>query len=215
MRMRWVLARKGDGTAKARLVVLATASPTMSKVGRNIILTLAAALKMKVKAGDVTSAFLQTGISLEDEELNVMAPPELAAMFGADPGDQRALIRVREAFYGLAHAPRKWYERCVQVMQDTGWTQLLRDKCCFVLRQVGDDGSSSIHGLAGIHVDNFLLAGKVDSEHYMSREKALAEAFRWGKWEQDDFEFAGCNIRQMDDLSIIYLEPGEVLHEMA
>ena len=108
MRMRWVLTRKGDGTAKARLVVLgfmahnltevATASPTMSKVGRNVILTLAAALKMKVKAGDVTSAFLQTGISLEDEELNVMAPPELAAMFGADPGHQRAL-RVREAFY--------------------------------------------------------------------------------------------------------------------
>ena len=110
MRMRWVLTRKGDGSAKARLVVLgfmarnltevATASPTMSKVGRNVILTLAAALKMKVKAGDATSAFLQTGISLEDEELNVMAPPELAAMFGASPGDQRAL-RVREAFYGL------------------------------------------------------------------------------------------------------------------
>ena len=45
MKMRWVLTHKGDGTAKARLVVLgfmahnltevATASPTMSKVGRN------------------------------------------------------------------------------------------------------------------------------------------------------------------------------------
>ena len=59
-------------------------------------MTLAAALKLKLKAGDVASAFLQTGISLEDEELNVMAPPELAAMFGADPGEKRAL-RVREA----------------------------------------------------------------------------------------------------------------------
>ena len=161
MKMRWVLTRKSDGTAKARLVVLgfmapnltevATASPTMSKVGRDLILTLAAGLKLHLKAGDVTSAFLQTGISLEDEELNVLAPPELSAMFGAEAGDMRAL-RVREAFYGLAHAPRKWYEKCVQVMLETGWTQLLGDKCCFALHVSHEDGSKEIVGLAGIHV---------------------------------------------------------------
>ena len=48
MRMRWVLTRKQDGMAKARLVVLGfmahnltevqTTSPTMSKVGRNVLL---------------------------------------------------------------------------------------------------------------------------------------------------------------------------------
>ena len=103
----------------------------------------------------------------------------------------------------MAHALRKWYERCVQVTQDTGWTQLLGGKCCFVLLQVNDDGSSSIHGLAGIHVDDFLLAGNLNSEHYLSREKALAEAFRWGKWEENEFEFAGCNIRQMEDKSVV------------
>ena len=88
-------------------------------------------------------------------------------------------------------------------MRETGWTQLLGDKCCFVLLHAEEDGSSSIHGLAGIHVDDFLLAGLVDSEHYQSREKALAEAFRWGKWEENEFEFAGCNIRQMKDMSIV------------
>ena len=75
MQMRWVLTRKGDGSAKARLVVLGlqahnlteveTASPTMSKVGRNLLLTVAASMKMTVKAGDVTSAFLQTNTSLQ------------------------------------------------------------------------------------------------------------------------------------------------------
>ena len=72
-----------------------------------------------------------------------------------------------------------------------------------MLLRVEEDGSSSIHGLAGIHVDDFLLAGLVDSEHYKSREKALAEAFRWGKWEENEFEFAGCSIRQMQDMSIV------------
>ena len=52
-------------------------------------------------------------------------------------------------------------------------------------------------------MDDFLLAGNLNSEHYLSREKALAEAFRWGKWEENEFEFAGCNIRQMEDKSVI------------
>ena len=42
-------------------VAVATASPTMSKVSRNILLSLAACLKLIVRAGDVTGAFLQTG----------------------------------------------------------------------------------------------------------------------------------------------------------
>ena len=50
----------------------------------------------------------ETHESLEDQELTVWAPPELAVMFGARPEDPRAL-RVLRAFYGLVHAPRKWY----------------------------------------------------------------------------------------------------------
>ena len=215
MKMRWVLTRKSDGTAKARLVVLgfmahnltevATTSPTMSKVGRNVILTLAAAYKFKLKAGDVTSAFLQTGISLEDEELNVLAPPELSAMFGSEAGDQRVL-RVREAFYGLAHAPRKWWERCVQTMKDGQWHQLLGDKCCFALYEPETGGNGQppkLVGLAGLHVDDFLLAGDETSQFFVTREKMLNEAFRWGRWNTRDFEFAGSTIKQNDDGSII------------
>eukprot|EP00913_Durusdinium_trenchii_P009211 g8659.t1 len=215
MKMRWVLTRKSDGSAKARLVVLgfmahnltevATASPTMSKVGRNLILALAAGLKFKVKAGDVTSAFLQTGISLEDEELNVLAPPELSAMFGASDGQQKAL-RVREAFYGLAHAPRKWWERCVKTMVEAGWRQLLSDKCCFALYEpesMTGDLQPKLAGLAGLHVDDFLLCGAETSEYFKSRERLLNEAFRWGRWNEDNFEFAGCTIIQNKDYSII------------
>ena len=215
MKMRWVLTRKSVGTAKARLVALgftahnltevATASPTMSKVGRNLILALAAGLKFKVKAGDVTSAFLQTGISLEDEELTVLAPPELSAMFGAADGQQKAL-RVREAFYGLAHAPRKWWERCVKTMVNGGWRQLLSDKCCFALYEPESmDGNQNprLVGVAGLHVDDFLLCGDEVSEHFRSRERLLNEAFRWGRWNENNFEFAGCTVIQNKDYSII------------
>ena len=207
MAMRWVLTRKSDGTAKARLVVLGfqahniteveTASPTMSKAGRNLILMLAACYHFVIKSGDVTAAFLQTGISLEEEELTIWAPPELAAMFGTTDGDGRAL-RVREAFYGLCHAPRKWYEKCVATMLSLGWQQLKGDKCLYVLLEEG-----CLVGIAGLHVDDFLLAGSSTSKKFVDSEQSLLKAFRWGKWETADFEFAGCQIYQNSDYSIV------------
>ena len=210
MSMRWVLTRKASGDAKARLVVLGfqapniteveTSSPTMSKVARHLILSIAASMKFKIKSGDVTSAFLQTGISLEDEELSVWAPPELAAMFGAEPGDVRAL-RVREAFYGLCHAPRKWWEKCVMTMLKLGWRQLKGDKCVFVLFDKED--LTKLVGIAGLHVDDFLVGGDPQSSTYAESEAALLKEFRWGKWQEDAFEFAGVYIKQNLDFSII------------
>ena len=134
MNMRWVLTWKGDGSAKARLVILGfqahnlceveTTSPTLSKVGRNLLLAVCAACGLKLGAGDVTSAFLQTDESLESEDLYVWAPPELSTYFGGNPLDPRSL-RVLRAFKGLVHSPRKWWETVVAAMRKFGWTPLL------------------------------------------------------------------------------------------
>ena len=175
MRMRWVLTRKQDGMAKARLVVLGfmahnltevqTTSPTMSKVGRNVFLAITAGMRFHLRSGDVTSAFLQTGTNLEDENLTVLAPPELAAMFGAAPGDTRAL-RVREAFYGLAHAPRKWWEKCVVTLVGQGWTQLLGDKCLFALFEADavEANKKILVGLAGLGFRIALAISSIKSQ---------------------------------------------------
>ena len=81
MRMRWVLTTKPSGEAKARLVILGyqqpnlvdvqAAAPTMNRMSRNILLMTCANLGFRVRAGDVTSAFLQTSRSMEDEGLTV------------------------------------------------------------------------------------------------------------------------------------------------
>lgn len=42
-----------------------------------------------------------------------------------------------KAFYGLAHAPRKRFERCVEVMLQSGWSQVRGDKCLFALDETG------------------------------------------------------------------------------
>ena len=111
MGMRWVLTSKQDGTAKARLVVLGyqahnmtevqAAAPTMSKTSRNMLLITCANNQFRLRAGDVTSAFLQASQSLEAEDLQVWAPAELAVLFGADPQNPVLPLKICRAFYGL------------------------------------------------------------------------------------------------------------------
>ena len=223
MAMRWVLTFKSSGVAKARLVVLGfqahnlteveTASPTMSKLGRNLLLTATAARRFVLKSGDVSSAFLQADASLEAEGLTVWAPPELAVLYGGDPKEPKAL-RVMKAFYGLVHAPRKWFESVVRTMTSTGWRQLLGDKCVFVLFEATAEGQPydyadstgyyQVVGFAGIHVDDFLISGRADSPTYRKAEEELQKAYRFGKWDlaSEGFEFAGCYVKQQKDYSV-------------
>ena len=90
MAMRWVMTVKSDNSPKARLVVLGyqqhnltsvqAAAPTMSRIGRNMLLTLCACLHFEIAAGDVSAAFLQATQSLEGQDLYVWAPSELAVL---------------------------------------------------------------------------------------------------------------------------------------
>ena len=207
MQMRWVMTVKNDKSAKARLVVLGyqapnltqvmASSPTMSRLGRYVLLTLCANYKFKLKSGDVTSAFLQASQSLEEENLFVWAPPELAVLYGASPQNPSKVLKVCKAFYGLVHAPRKWYEHVCMTLVSQGWTKLRSDGCIFVLLHEG-----TIRGLAGLHVDDFLIGGKEDDPVFKAAEQALMDSYRWGKWEEKQFEFAGTTITQHSDFSI-------------
>ena len=205
MKMRWVLTRKNSGTAKARLVVLGfqqhnlttvqTAAPTLSRTGRYALLAAAANKGFKLESGDVTSAFLQTMDSLEDEQLFVWAPSELAALFGAEPGEE-TVLKLTKAFYGLVHAPRKWHESVVEVLLQTCWKQTKVDRCLFCLY---DDETQELIALVGIHVDDFLICGQPGHKKYEEAKQKLQAKFKFGKWCDTDFEFAGCHLRQKPD----------------
>ena len=207
MQMRWVLTTKQDGTSKARLVVLGfqahnicevqSAAPTMARLSRNLLLTVAANNGFKIRAGDVTSAFLQADESLEDEDLVIWAPSELAVMFGADPSHPILPLKIRKAFYGLVHAPRAWYNHVVKTMISQGWQQLISDRCIFILLE-----NQQLVGIAGLHVDDFLIGGTEGNSTYDTAMKKLQASYRWGKWSEGSFEFAGCHIQQFVDMSI-------------
>lgn len=206
MQMRWVLTTKPtpEGSiAKARLVVLGfqqpnltqvqAAAPTMSRVSRNMLLCLAANYGYKLRSGDVTSAFLQAKKSLENEDLVVWAPPELAVLYGADPANPVLPLKVVKAFYGLVHAPRAWYDEVAGTLAKQGWTKLVSDGCIFILK----DGPQVV-GMIGVHVDDFLLAGCDGNAVFDEAKTKLEQSYRWGRWEEKQFTFAGCQITQND-----------------
>ena len=208
MQMRWVLTYKADSSAKARLVVLGyqahnlvsvqAAAPTMARLSRNVLLAVCSNLKFRLKSGDVTSAFLQASQSLEDQDLHVWAPAELATLFGAPADDPVMPLKICRAFYGLVQSPRLWYDHVCQTMISQGWRKLSSDGCLFILL----DSTGRLKGIAGIHVDDFLIGGDETDSCYQEAERALMEAYRWGKWQTGSFEFAGGNVIQRDDFSI-------------
>ena len=145
----------------------------------------------------MTAAFLQATQSLEDEDLFVWAPAELATLFGADPSNPVKALKIQRAFYGLVHAPRKWYDHVCATLLSHGWRRLTSDGCVFVLFN-GD----RLVGIAGTHVDDFLLGGDDNDEVFKQAKTKLMKAYRWGKWEESNFEFAGTTITQRSDFSI-------------
>ncbi|CAE7799825.1 unnamed protein product [Symbiodinium sp. CCMP2592] len=132
-----------------------------------------------LESADVASSFLQAMQDLEDENLFIQAPAELGAAFGGSGADDFTVLKLKRAFYGLCHAPRAWFETVAETLRKSGWRQLAFDKCMFVLL----DKENRLVGIAGCHVDDFILGGDRQSEIFMAAKIALQQAFEWGKWE--------------------------------
>ena len=195
--MRWVITRKSDDSLKARLVIQGftdpqlgakpTASPTVSRRGRQLFLTVAGSLGMKVFKGDAKTAFLQGSVG--DQELHCEPIAELAQALGLE---HHQCVRLRKSVYGLIDAPRAWWERVETDMNKLKWRTLTTEPCFWVMTSV----SCRIEGLAVAYVDDFMVAIHEESpvgQRHFSEVKALYE---WAEWESGSFTQCGVQIVQ-------------------
>ncbi|CAK0846211.1 unnamed protein product [Prorocentrum cordatum] len=188
IRCHWVLTRKSDGTAKARLVLLGyqtkdigqepTASPTASRRARNPLLTVAAANSWTIVKGDVTSAFLQASDLKKD--LFVEADDALSAEFGVQPGQ---VLRVVKPGYGIGEAPRKWWQTAKQDFAKLGLQACDLEPCLWSLRC---PETKALLGLIMRHVDDFILCGDRDHPAWRKALKSIKGLYTWGTWEDMD-----------------------------
>ena len=124
MQMRWVYTWKsvdeGDQTvgnrkAKARLIIkgyqdprlltLPRESPTLSVLGRNLLLACAACFKMLICSGDIKTAFLQGSQTELEDRLYGEPTPEVRQLLNMKDHE---ILRISKAIYGLLNAPKRW-----------------------------------------------------------------------------------------------------------
>ena len=213
LKMRWVLTWKPDPThekgrkAKAMIVILGyqhpevetlqTASPTLGRTGKHLLLQWAAINGAIVESADAKSAFLQgDGTELsENRPIYAKAIAEVAAAFNLP---ENTAIRIAKAVYGLGNAPRSWFFSVDRQLRAIGGKPCKSEKCIWTFHKF--DGSG-ILGLVGAYVDDFLIAGCHSDPEFMKLRKQIAEMYRWGAWQKGTFVMCGVRIVQDKDYS--------------
>ena len=112
-------------TPKARLVLvgfqdpdlgrIATDSPTLRKESKHVILSICASKGWVIWGADIKTAFLSGDASNRD--LFFKPPKEVQEIMGLEPDD---VLRLEKAAYGLAEAPRAWFLRLPESLQQLG-----------------------------------------------------------------------------------------------
>ncbi|CAE7294222.1 RE1 [Symbiodinium natans] len=185
--------------ANARLVVpgfrdrallegqLRTDAPTASRLALHLLLTISASKpNWPMMSGDVRAAFLKgdpyvTRLLFMDQP-NRKRGPTLPVRPGI-------LFKVRKGVFGLADAPRAWYERLLRTLRARGWTPSSIDGGLFF--KWSPEGV--LEGVMLTHVDDILVTG--NSEAVKSFHEIGAE-LGFGSISKDKFTFCGKNLEK-------------------
>ena len=186
------LARRNTRTGQPELL---TASPTLSRLGRNMLLQAAAFDKHTVECADAKSAFLQADQGIGADQLFTRGVPELAMALGLTPG---ALMEVVGAVYGLTNAPRIFWLDVDAKMRSLGGRPRDIDRCLWIFK----NRSGKVIGRVGTHVDDFIISGDRGDAEFMALREKIRGMYAWSPWRTGSFTFAGLEIRQMKNFEI-------------
>lgn len=146
--LNWKKDDNGGRRAKARLICqgfkdpdalngsLTTASPTLTRLSRSLILSITSMLGYTPFTADITTAFLQ-GKKYDpnsDRVLWIKLPKEAEQILGLQ-GDHGQVMRLTKPMYGLVDAPKAWFDEAVTRILETGKGAIIQhplDSCLFL-----------------------------------------------------------------------------------
>lgn len=209
-----VLDSSGQFKAKARIVLLgfkhpdlsrrdprtgqrklSTAAPTLSRLGRNLLLQSTALDGHTLESADAKSAFLQAEKRLDGEPLYTKGVPEIALALGLKPGQA---MQVLGAIYGLTIAPRLFWLDADQKLRELGGQVHACEKCLWIFT----NSSDQIIGRIGSHVDDFLICGNEQDSDWQKIRDGIKKMYSWSPWQKGKFTFAGVELQQLKDGTI-------------
>ena len=217
--LKWSANEDGTPRAKARLIVqgfrdpdalagrLKTNSPTLTRMARSYILTVAKMLSFQLFSSDISTDFLQGKPQSSDRVLWIRLPKDAKMMLGMAADDSR-VMRLDKSMYGLVDAPRAWYvEATSRILSIPNIQQHPLDACLFMIydydqpSQLDQNVQGRLVGMFGIHVDDMIGCGDETSEVFAAVKESLQKLFIFRTWQQatDSFEYCGCKCEVAQD----------------
>ena len=218
----WKKNPDGSPRAKARLVVqgfrdpdalngsLSTTSPTLTRLSRGLILTVATMLGMEPFTSDVSTAFLQgKGFKADGtREIWVRLPKDAETILGIER-DSGKLMKLVKPIYGLCDAPRAWYEEATERFLKIGKGSIIQhplDACLFLAFDQDPHQAHALGvepqliGMFGMHVDDLFGCLMPNNEYATQLQKSLKEVFSFREWlNGDHLEYCGCQVDKVNN----------------
>ena len=151
-------------------------SPTCSKEGVRILLSIAASENWMCHSEDVKAAYLQ-GKKIEREVL-LKPPPDIY---------QGKLWKLNKTVYGLCDAARAWYLRVKEELTKHRMRMCPYDNSLFMWYE-----ANRLEGIICVYVDDFLWSGNQKFEKEVIQE--IRAKFLVGSSEANSFKYVGLNI---------------------
>eukprot|EP00435_Cladocopium_sp_Y103_P058196 s1061_g20.t1 len=181
VKSRWCLQGHLDPDLDSKALDGLLQSPTLSQVGRVVLMQLLASHGWTLQLGDIKGAFMEAG-PLPSKYRPLYASQPQGGIPGV-PSD--AVIEVVGNVYGQNDAPAAWYSTFDSEVLAGGWIKSKFDNCLYYLR----DESNKLVGILGVHVDDTAIGG-----HGPKFEAAVAKLrgrFPYRKWRVGSGEFCG------------------------
>lgn len=186
------LAKRDPRTGKQ---LLQTSSPTLSRLGRNLLLQSGALDKHILEAADAKSAFLQADHTIGSNRLFTNAVAEISHAFHVP---QNTALEIVVAIYGLTNAPRVFWLDADEKFQKLGAECHGIDKCLWIFR----NRHGEVCGRVGSHVDDFLIMGNHSDPDWLEYRRGIENMYRWSPWKRGHFVFAGVQLQQLQNFDI-------------
>ena len=190
--LKWSTNADGSPRAKARLITqgfrdpdalsgaLRTNSPTLTRLSRGMILSLASLMTWTPFTSDISTAFLQGKSHHKDRTLWIKLPRDACQILGLQTTESK-LMQLKKPMYGLCDAPRAWYTEAVDriLSLDNVYRHPL-DACLFLvfdpkqetqLPSPSNDDPTSPGRLVGRNPSPYHQPGRQMASHHSHRRR--------------------------------------------
>ena len=206
-------------------------SPTLSRLGRMMVMVWATHRSWKLWCADIKSAFMQADSIDDSTRIYVRPPAEMRRRLERLMGlRSHEILKATKPAFGDVRAPRQWFDTADKYL--TSELQLMShplDRCLYLsLRKAHRDDEEFltfqlgeewyiVDGVLGLHVDDFIGAGEQvsalqDVKHdpagqcdcFQHRMFHLSSRFRFGSWDfGEKMRFCGAEVKQSSDFEVI------------